>query len=485
MGYPEERGGPSLADHGRDLYGYHVGGRGLGLWHCEFGALHIRYGRLVGRRDHVSWGALVHLRPHLSVRGLLLVVLDEDWLLNPSCSLVEELGACQQYKWTRNVKVGSDCVEKISWNTIACNWNYTADADAGDGSFILGSDPCVNAAGTINHEEHTITAYLSQNVMGPRCNLAAPKNLVCLSKSSTEDMMFDLFASYGDSQEFADFLCVVALICMVFYFVTSSDSGSFVVDIISCNGVLEPPMLQRIFWSITEGATACALLWSGKNAPSSDGALRALQSASMITGLPYTFVLCWCCQSLLLVVAEETGDLAIDRKAFNKFILAPGPMGASGFFSQLAVCLFLPVVPLKNIFESLGKGWPLAEKLPIVWAVFLQLLYLLAIIFWFASIGAGHLGSLGFAFWTGFGVFVAVLRVSARNFYQIKHGDIITDLICGLFIPWLVLIQLDDHIKNPGKIEMVGVEVQPVKEEAAPEANVVGAQAAQSHEVDA
>jgi len=398
--------------------------------------------------------------------------------LKPTHSLVEELGGYQNYKWTRKVRVGSECVESLSYAKIECK-------AGGDESFKLaGTDPCNNAAGKIDHAEHTIEGFLAENAMGPRCDVAAPKNLVCMSASKTEDMLFDLFSSYGDSKEFADFLCTVGLICMVFYFVTSSDSGSFVVDIISCNGVLDPPLLQRIFWSITEGATACALLWSGKNAPSADGALKALQAASMITGLPYTFVMCWCCQSLLIVVAEETGDLALDRKAFNKFIFAPGPKGLGDFLRQLGVSLIFPIVPLKTIFATMGKGWPMGENKigSMIWAGFLQILYLLGIIFWFASIGSGALGSLGFAFWSGFGVFVGVLRVSARNLYQIKHGDIITDLICGLFVPWFVLVQITDHIDNPGKIEMA--EPLAVKE-AAPEASVVGAPAAQSQEVDA
>merc|ERR1740121_3578192 len=79
-------------------------------------------------------------------------------------------------------------------------------------------------------------------------------------------------------------------------------------------------MFQRIFWSFTEGATAVALLYSGVNSPNADASLKALQAASIVCGLPYTFVIFWCSQSLILITMEESGDLDINRKAFNVFI---------------------------------------------------------------------------------------------------------------------------------------------------------------------
>ena len=50
---------------------------------------------------------------------------------------------------------------------------------------------------------------------------------------------------------------------IVLYFVTSSDSGSLVIDCLSSNGDPEPPKVQRVFWALMEGATATALLVAG------------------------------------------------------------------------------------------------------------------------------------------------------------------------------------------------------------------------------
>lgn len=56
------------------------------------------------------------------------------------------------------------------------------------------------------------------------------------------------------------FLCVVSMISLVLFFVTSSDSGSLIVDILSANGRLKHSTLQRIFWAFTEGALATGLV---------------------------------------------------------------------------------------------------------------------------------------------------------------------------------------------------------------------------------
>ena len=68
------------------------------------------------------------------------------------------------------------------------------------------------------------------------------------------------------------FLSVISIISLVLYFVTSSDSGSLVIDCLSANGHPDPPVIQRIFWAVTEGACATGLLVAGGSK-----ALTALQ----------------------------------------------------------------------------------------------------------------------------------------------------------------------------------------------------------------
>lgn len=67
------------------------------------------------------------------------------------------------------------------------------------------------------------------------------------------------------------------------FFITSSDSGSLVIDIITAGGDLNPPVAQRIFWALTEGVVAAVLL--------AGGGLLALQTAAISTGLPFAIVI--------------------------------------------------------------------------------------------------------------------------------------------------------------------------------------------------
>ena len=84
---------------------------------------------------------------------------------------------------------------------------------------------------------------------------------------------------------------LLGMLVVVSFFVTSSDSGSLVIDIITSGGNQEPPVPQRVFWAVTEGVVAGALLWGG--------GLVALQTAAISTGLPFALVLLLMAWSLL------------------------------------------------------------------------------------------------------------------------------------------------------------------------------------------
>ncbi len=90
----------------------------------------------------------------------------------------------------------------------------------------------------------------------------------------------------------------LTVVVIITFFVTSSDSGSMVIDIITAGGNPDPPKLQRLFWAITEGAVAAALLVGG--------GLVALQTAAISTGLPFAFVLLFMMYSLRKGLANYT-----------------------------------------------------------------------------------------------------------------------------------------------------------------------------------
>jgi len=55
----------------------------------------------------------------------------------------------------------------------------------------------------------------------------------------------------------------LAIVLVLVFFVTSSDSGSLVIDSITAGGKLDAPVPQRIYWACMEGVVAAALLFGG------------------------------------------------------------------------------------------------------------------------------------------------------------------------------------------------------------------------------
>jgi choline/glycine/proline betaine transport protein len=90
---------------------------------------------------------------------------------------------------------------------------------------------------------------------------------------------------------------VLGILLVFVFFVTSSDSGSLVIDIITAGGNLNPPIAQRIFWAVTEGVVAAVLL--------AGGGLLALQTAAISTGLPFALVLAAMCVGLYRSFSED------------------------------------------------------------------------------------------------------------------------------------------------------------------------------------
>ncbi|MEQ6888745.1 BCCT family transporter [Halomonas sp. CS7] len=89
----------------------------------------------------------------------------------------------------------------------------------------------------------------------------------------------------------------VGIVLVIVFFVTSSDSGSLVIDSITAGGKVDAPKPQRIFWALIEGALAIALLLGG--------GLGALQTAALTTGLPFTIVLLVGCYAIVKGLMSE------------------------------------------------------------------------------------------------------------------------------------------------------------------------------------
>ena len=100
-----------------------------------------------------------------------------------------------------------------------------------------------------------------------------------------------------ESLPLAAITSTIGIILVIVFFVTSSDSGSLVIDTITAGGKVDAPVSQRIFWCTFEGLVAIALLLGG--------GLTALQAMVISTGLPFTLILLALCYGILRGLMSE------------------------------------------------------------------------------------------------------------------------------------------------------------------------------------
>ncbi|MFH4455564.1 BCCT family transporter [Vibrio alginolyticus] len=124
-------------------------------------------------------------------------------------------------------------------------------------------------------------------------------NVGILGQDGLTDVSLAMFQMF-DALPFGILLSIIAVVLVLVFFITSSDSGSLVIDSITAGGKVDTPVPQRVFWAFLEGAIAIALLWVGGTE-----AVQALQAGAISTALPFTIILLLMCVSLLMGMRTE------------------------------------------------------------------------------------------------------------------------------------------------------------------------------------
>ncbi|ELB2827660.1 BCCT family transporter [Vibrio alginolyticus] len=120
------------------------------------------------------------------------------------------------------------------------------------------------------------------------------------------ELPLKLFAML-DVMPLAEITSFVGIILVVVFFITSSDSGSLVIDTIAAGGKVDAPTPQRVFWCTFEGLVAIALMLGG--------GLAAAQAMAVTTGLPFTIVLLVATVSLIKGLMDEPRPKAVSNKS--------------------------------------------------------------------------------------------------------------------------------------------------------------------------
>ncbi|SEO88824.1 betaine/carnitine transporter, BCCT family [Salinihabitans flavidus] len=127
-----------------------------------------------------------------------------------------------------------------------------------------------------------------------------------IANPDTSAVMANVIDSYSpelslfamlESLPLAAITSTIGIVLVIVFFVTSSDSGSLVIDTITAGGKVDAPVSQRVFWCTFEGAVAIALLIGG--------GLTSLQAMVISTGLPFTIILLLICVAIVRGLMSE------------------------------------------------------------------------------------------------------------------------------------------------------------------------------------
>ena len=172
--------------------------------------------------------------------------------------------------------------------------------------YALGADADIDwVDGSVNC---TALGYTSRQPTSEAAIQLANEGYYALSCRAFTDQILDIMEPYTGLTKWLQSLVLVSVLL---YFTTSSDSGSYVDDLIASQGFLNPPPIQKVYWAVTEGALTHALVVNG--------GIDVLKGATIVSAFPFTIILCFLCVSLWRALKMETGDPVITdaRKSFN------------------------------------------------------------------------------------------------------------------------------------------------------------------------
>lgn len=190
---------------------------------------------------------------------------------------------------------------------------------------------------------------------------------VCtLDQSNSDGAWFNVMYSfsYPDANNFGGFgpfMSALTIFTLAIYFVTSSDSGSLVVDSLASNGANDHHWIQRVFWAATEGAVACGLLIAGKSK-----ALKALQAASIVLGAPFNLFLIVMCMSIFVMCKAIEAEQNPDQLHPNMLLPKAGQSWNTPLYGGI-FNVFESIISLGCVHESRKeKGMHLPTKEQVV-----------------------------------------------------------------------------------------------------------------------
>jgi len=254
----------------------------------------------------------------------------------------------------------------------------------------------------------------------------------------------------------------VSVITIVLYFVTSSDSGSLVVDLIAANG-REAHVIQRVFWALSEGGVAIVLMKVGGS-----NALGALRALSIIAGLPFTFVMCYMCTALWRAlkadaspnVVYEPFKMPLYAGIFDAletvFSCGKAPLPAAECVVAFFKGMFVPPLGLYKALRAISAHKNGSVVQDVILAVGCALSFYAFVLFHILGLADnGGFAGIAWAAYILFVVIVAYVRHVMRLIHNIE-GNGAEDFFAVLMFFPQVLAQLEIQ----ADVELAQLEIQ-------------------------
>lgn len=283
-------------------------------------------------------------------------------------------------------------------------------------------------AGLVMEKEAAVSGINCSSVLGGKHAEESYQGMYRLSCRTRAQMFFDLMQSYND--KLTPFLYVLSLASVTLYFVTSSDSGSLVIDCLSANGSHDPPMIQRVFWAVTEGACATGLLVAGGS-----DALTALQAVSIAAGLPYTVIVCFMCVALWKALTYETKP---DKKCATFFSGLFHTLSHPRSLKKLLDLVIALVTPWFPAGRASAKVSGRKVYAPMITMAVLYNTFILLIVLQKLETDIAY---IGWVVLMGYFAYVAAIRAKVRRVCQIE-GNMFKDLLVVMMLHPFAVDQL-------------------------------------------
>lgn len=326
------------------------------------------------------------------------------------------------------------------FGTLGIKMQRTAEYALGANADIAWVDGSVNC---------TALGYTGKQPASETAIQLAQEGYYALSCRRFADQILDIMEPY---KGLTKWLQLLVLTSVLLYFTTSSDSGSYVDDLIASQGYLNPPPIQKVYWAVTEGALTHALIVNG--------GIDVLKGATIVSAFPFTIILCFLCVALTRTLKLETDDPDITsaRKGFNTGIFdifegfkpetadpnTPTPRECIG---TLITGTVFPFNGIRTVSKTCGatdmKATVTASVVTFAYATWIVLLSISGV-----SNGAHAMAWVSYII---FGSLVAKMRMDLRNKTNI-YGNAVEDLVTSLTMYPFAIAQMVHESETGDKI---------------------------------